>query len=467
MSNLYILSEERPKKSVIKQLLILAQSKINNLKSSKKIENTDNNLIIRPEFIENKFTFNYIIEGIKLEGIQKIIIKLSKGTSSFIDFLIFMQEEEPIHNKKNNLIFAVEETKTRDSESRNTGVYQRATKFVFFEYFYPNVPIYMLYNDSNKDTDKKPSDTSIFGTNMYKILGVDLIGKNDKWFNPFKSIDKLINFKNSMRKPPNNNTPIVIQKFLNCIKISGRLEKPIGKGNIGHDPNIGALALISSTIRKLGWNKEITIIDHGVTQKYVDKNFRNKFLRICAILNINLENIDLDYQKIKSNMPYNYWKYEESSEKVADIFLHLLCDYYDIATIYENHAGSERGYFITSNNENIVLPKKDKNKNLYYIPDVIIKNDEFRELLLIEGKVYNKWKDGVKELYNYDNLEEDYIFKYYKDYNITRWVTLYSSTSKNDLPHEKVLLVLNNKGEINLNKEAPKWLNLIIRNIKR
>jgi len=273
VSNLYILSEERPKKSVIKQLLILAQSKINNLKSSKKIENTDNNLIIRPEFIENKFTFNYIIEGIKLEGIQKIIIKLSKGTSSFIDFLIFMQEEEPIHNKKNNLIFAVEETKTRDSESRNTGVYQRATKFVFFEYFYPNVPIYMLYNDSNKDTDKKPSDTSIFGTNMYKNLGVDLIGKNDKWFNPFKSIDELINFKNSMRKPPNNNTPIVIQKFLNCIKISGRLEKPIGKGNIGHDPNIGALALISSTIRKLGWNKEITIIDHGVTQKYVDKKF--------------------------------------------------------------------------------------------------------------------------------------------------------------------------------------------------
>ncbi|PTL03837.1 hypothetical protein, partial [Staphylococcus haemolyticus] len=135
--------------------------------------------------------------------------------------------------------------------------------------------------------------------------------------------------------------------------------------------------------------------------------------------------------------------------------------------IYENHAGSERGYFITSNNENIVLPKKDKNKNLYYIPDVIIKNDEFRELLLIEGKVYNKWKDGVKELYNYDNLEEDYIFKYYKDYNITRWVTLYSSTSKNDLPHEKVLLVLNNKGEININKEAPKWLNLIIKNIKR
>lgn len=468
MQNVYILSEERPKKSVVYQLLLLVQSHLNNknIKENEilRLNEEKTNFKIIPEIIDGRFTFNYLVKGIEIEGINSIIIKLSKGYSSFVDFLVFIQNEIPNPEKENNLIFGVEETKTRDSESRNTGVYQRGSKFVFFEHFYPDSKLYMLYNDSNKDSKVKPSETSVFGTSLYKNLDVSLIGKDDKWFESFRSIEDLIEFKSSMRKPPKGNVPVDINLDLNknLITISGRLAKPANAGNIGHDPNIGALTLISSVLRKLGWNGKIVITRHGVSQTYINRNKKNKFLLLCSILNIELENIEMDLTEIKAYIPSQYWKYENTSEKVTDIFLHLLCDYFDIPAIYENHAGSERGYFITEN-QNIVIPKKNKMNQLYYIPDVVIANHKEKELLLVEGKTYENWKKGIQELENYPTFEEDFLKKYYPDYQFSKWVTLYSSNNQDELPHKDVLLNVNNLGQINLSDNSPKWLEKIMK----
>lgn len=470
MSNLYILSEERPKKSVITQLILLSEERLK--KDSKKKHKVSDDLEekvlsaseepldikIIPEIINGKFTFNYYVDGYSSKCFDKIIIKLSKGYSSFMDFLVFYQDKQPDPSKSNKLLFAVEETKTRDSESRNTGVYQRGTKFIFFNHYFPDTPIYMLYNDSNEDSEKQPSDTSIFGTNLYKNLEVEILGKDDRWFSSFSSIEDLINFKSNMRKPPKSNVPMEIMKNNDVIYISGILSKPKDKGNVGHDPNIGALSLISAVLRKLGWCGDIIITKHGVRQEYVNANKKNKFLLMCGILNIKLEGLDLNYKEIQANMPKNYWKYEESSEKIADIFLHLICDMHGIPAIYENHAGSERGYFVDSKMKNIVILKKNIHKELYYIPDVLIANHQGKELLLIEGKVYEKYHQGVLELENYTTFEEDYLKKYYSAYKYEKWVTLYSSKGMQTLPHEKVLLLINSEGTIVLNDKAPEWL---------
>ncbi len=464
MKNIYILSEERPKTSVVYQLLLLVRSHLNIKPTDEEENHHINNIKILPEINKGRFTFNYLVKGINIEGIDNIVIKLSKGYSSFVDFLVFVQDHAPNPEGENNLIFGVEETKTRDSESRNTGVYQRGSKFVFFEYFYPNTKLYMLYNDSNEDSKVKPSETSIFGTSLYKNLDVTLLGKDEKWFTAFKSIEDIIAFKSSMRKPPIGNVPVDIKlyKNKNLITISGRLAKPANAGNIGHDPNIGALTLISGALRKLEWSGRIVITKHGVSQSYINRNKKNKFLLLCSILNIELEGISMNLQEIKEYMPSHYWKYENSSEKVTDIFLHLLCEYYDIPAIYENHAGSERGYFINKN-QNIVIPKKNKLKQMYYIPDVVIANHQEKELLLIEGKTYANWRKGIKELENYSTFEEDFLNKYYSDYKFSKWVTLYSSNKKKDLPHKDILLNINNLGEINYSDYSPNWLKKIMK----
>ena len=76
---------------------------------------------------------------------EHIYIKTVSGSSSFLDFLLFKQIDAPTEGcTSDNLIMAIEETKTSDDESRNTGVYQRGSKFVYITPYYDDVKLYMF-----------------------------------------------------------------------------------------------------------------------------------------------------------------------------------------------------------------------------------------------------------------------------------------------------------------------------------
>jgi len=393
VDNLWILTEERPKPSVILQIIEMYCKDF----GDRIIKNKE--IKIKPHIQNGYFKFVYEVEGLAVSKAAKILIKIVSGNSSFLVFLVFKQVNEPTEGSKNdNLIMAVEETKTSDDESRNTGVYQRGSKFVYIKAYYKNVKLYMLYNEElGARENKKPSDTSIFGTNILLTLGVTIVGKDtSKWFKPFKSLDELISFKAQMRKPPNGNVPIVISKFQDRIEISGRLAKPVEAGNIGHDPNIGALAMISACIRKLGWEKDIVITEHKVKQIYINNTKgKNKFLYICSLLGMRLDKITMP-QKV--TLPGLYWHYEKKSEKMADILLHMQAMYHGMYTVYENHAGCERGYFRTKTGKLIALPKKDQNGVNLYLPDVVLYDEATKHILLIEGKKLSNLQQGIAEL---------------------------------------------------------------------
>lgn len=449
MENLWILTEEKPKVSVIKSIIDLYISNYND-----KIKN-DSQIKIKPDIENGIFLFSYSVEGISLKNIADIKIITVSGSSSFFDFLVFKQNDKPKEGSLDGLLMAIEETKTSDDESRNTGVYQRGSKFVFINAYTKNAKLYMLYNDELEcREDKKPSDTSIFGTNMLLTINVSILGKDiSKWFKPFKTYNDLIAFKSKMRKPPTGNVPIEIKKFSDRIEISGRLAKPADAGNIGHDPNIGALSIISKTLRCLGWKERIIITQHGVTQGYINKSKGDKFLYICQLLNIELEGLSIP----KQNLPTNYWHYENKSEKIASILLHIAGEYCGLREVYQNHAGCERGYFKDINNNLITLPKKDQNNINLYIPDLILHDPVTKNILLIEGKKLSTLNAGIKEIEDYDSIENEFIKKYYPDCNIYRYVSIFGG-KKNNLPHKKVLLYLNEAGEIIINPDAPKFI---------
>lgn len=185
MDNLWILTEERPKPSVIKTILKTYCEDFN-----ERLDDSNEEISIDPCIRGGAFSFLYEVVGVRVSGSDRIFIKTVSGSSSFLDFLLFKQEEEP--NEKsdgNNLLMAIEETKTRDNESRNTGVYQRGSKFVYIESYHRSVALYMLYNEELEARKmKKPSGTNIFGTNMLLTLGVKVIGKDvNRWFKPFSS----------------------------------------------------------------------------------------------------------------------------------------------------------------------------------------------------------------------------------------------------------------------------------------
>lgn len=457
VDNLWLLTEERPKASVIIQIINMYCTDFND-----SITLCDN-VKIRPCIKNGIFQFIYQVEGLTVKNAASIFIKTVSGSSSFLDFLLFKQTNAPAEGStSDNLLMAIEETKTNDDESRNTGVYQRGSKFVYISPYYPNAKLYMLYNEElGARENKRPSDTSIFGTNILLTLGVTIIGKNiAKWFKPFQSLEELISFKANMKQPPAGNIPITITKYNNYIEISGRLSKPANAGNIGHDPNIGALSMISKCIRALGWDKEIIITMHGVSQSYINKTHgKNKFLYICNILNIKLKDIQMP---ASVSLPESYWHYEMSSEKMTSILLHVLALYYGLHGVYENHAGCERGYFRTKNNTLITLPKKDLYGENLYLPDVVLYDNKTNYIILVEGKKLSTLQNGIEEIQYYGSIEKEYIEKYYPGATILRCVSIFGGNKTNYL-HKDVLIYMNLSGKIFINPYAPECIKTIFR----
>lgn len=457
MTNLWILTEERPKNSVV--LTILQEyCKIKNEQI------TCDEIVIIPKTKNGLFAFEYVVQGVSVSNVAKINIKIVSGYSSFMDYMLIEQEMEPANHSLDNIVFLMEETKTSDAESRNTGIGQRASKFTYANYYCPNVPKYMLYNEeATSDEDRTPTQTNIFGTNMLLAQDVKFIGKTMTHFAAFTSVDEMIAFKGRMRLPNKTNIPILLKKIAeDTITISGRLAKPKDAGNIGHDPNIGTITCIASTLRKLGWTKNIVVTQHGVSQNYASRNSGNKFIRICKILDIKLEGITLPDN---IELPEYYWQYAMSSEKVASILLHLTCQYAGIHGIYENHAGCERSYFREADGSFTTLHKKDAGgQDNLLLPDVVLRNDSTREIYLVEGKMYNKLAEGLHDIRGYDAIENEHIKPSYPGYKITRWITLFGG-DWTTLPHESVLIYCNNQGKVIINNAAPQAVKDAFKNI--
>jgi len=454
--NLWILTEERPKNEVLGQIL-------SKFAKDRGFAGFVDNLRLLPILDGDKFTFLYELVGFRSNNVDKVYIRTISGNSSFCDYLVFYQEATP--TPADEPIYAIEETKTDDSESRNTGVYQRCSKFVFLEYYYPNTTKIMLYN-LKIEQKKTPTATNIFGTRMLLTLGVEILGKDldPKTFVPFSSIDEMISLKDSMRQPPAGNVPITITKFSDRIEISGRLFK---SGGLSYDPNIGALSVICASLRKLGWSMDLVITQHGLSQSHV--NGRNKFILIANKLGIKIAGLSVP----AATMNKDYWHYEMSGEKLGTIFVHVVVESFTRGySIFENHAGSEKGYFIKADGDHIPLAKySDREKykagdksEIIFIPDLILIDIERSKIINIEGKKFQFRQDGIDELANYDYIEEHYIKANYPEFSIVRTVVLYGS-HENKLVEIEIGFLLNEDGALVLGIKAPELFVEAIKNL--
>jgi len=454
--NLWILTEERPKKEVIKEILL-------RFAKDRQFACFFGTLRILPVLENSKFSFLYEVVGFECNRVGKIYMKSISGTSSFVDFLVFYQNELP--NPSNTPIYAIEETKTDDSESRNTAVGQRSSKFVYINQYYPDTEKIMLYNFQITPKEK-PTKTNIFGTRLLLTIGVSFIGKelDERVFKPFSSIAEMIDFKRNMRRPPTGNVPILITQSDNVIKISGRLIK---SGSLSHDPNIGNLSILSAVIRKLGWSGKIVITRHGLEQRLLKSS--NKFIRIANELDIELDGLT----RPKAIDNAIYWKYESTGEKLGTIFIHIVVESFTEGySIFENHAGCEKGYFFTKEGKPLQVEKysdrtayKEGDKSqIISIPDLILIDFGRSEIINVEGKQYRFRQDGIDELASYVGIESRYINRYYPEFNIIRTVVLYGSKEKVIVEME-VGFLLNENGDLVLGIKAPELFKEAIKNL--
>lgn len=151
-----------------------------------------------------------------------------------------------------------------------------------------------------------------------------------------------------------------------------------------------------------------------------------------------------------------YWHYDKLSEKNGTIFVHLAAESEsEYTAIYENHGGCERGYFHTEDKV-ITIPKRTNDDIEIAIPDLILKNNNEKEILLIEGKKSENVQLGIQELEPYYIIENKIILKEYVDYKIDRWVVLYGDIVPDIFQKEYVLFQLFSNGKVWINSKAPR-----------
>ena len=454
--NLWILTEERPKKEVIREILL-------RFAQDRRFACFLDKLRILPILENGKFSFLYEVVGFQCSRVEKIYMKSISGSSSFVDFLIFYQDEQP--SVTDMPIYAIEETKTDDSESRNTGVGQRSSKFILVDQYYPDARRIMLYN-FRVIPKERPTDTNIFGTRLLLTLGVEFIGKklDPTVFTPFTSVSEIIDSKNRMHRPPAGNVPILITRSDDVITVSGRLIK---SGTLSHDPNIGSLSIISAVLRKLGWDGRIVITRHGLEQKHLRSN--NKFIRIANMLDVELDGLTRPRPMDRGE----YWQYEIGGEKLGTIFIHVVVENFtDGDAIFENHAGCEKGYFITKEGKPVQLEKysdreaykKGDRSKIVNIPDLIIIDFGRTQIINVEGKQYQFRQDGIDALGRFEEVEERYIRRYYPEFDIIRTVVLYGGR-EDEIIEVEVGFLLNENGELILGINAPKLFEEAIKNL--
>ena len=90
--NLWILTEERPKVETIETIL-------DEFVKDYKEKFEKNSIKIKPIFKDGKFSGKYEILGIKICNIEKIYLKIVSGEGSFVDYLVYREENFPNEKK--------------------------------------------------------------------------------------------------------------------------------------------------------------------------------------------------------------------------------------------------------------------------------------------------------------------------------------------------------------------------------
>jgi hypothetical protein len=423
--NLWILTEERSKKEVIKTIIEKSSEK-------KKLEIEIENLKIIPSITDDTFNHIFLVEGYKSKKINNIFIKLISGKSSFVDFLIFLQNEEPNPEQiLENCFYAIEETKTSTYESRNTAMGQRSSKFSSLNYYiqkhnYKIQPV--MYFSSTQAEEDNRSVNFVNRLLCHLESGIEFWGKDSSKFKKFKNLKELIKEKNDIAKTNTRtkDTPIKITIEKNILKISCLLANPGQKkkkkenkkkiiekesrytGRIGSDPNIGQVSLIAKGIRSLGWKKRIVVTHHQVKQERI---VGNKFTNFAKLLNIELENCILP----PTEFNLEYWSYVKDKEKVASILGQIILENKNMITIFDNHGGCEKSYFHAPDGNEIQI-SKEFSRNGGKIPDLVIKDDQKKLIYIYECKKIENIENAVEELNQFELFEKNYLKTYYPDY---------------------------------------------------
>lgn len=340
---------------------------------------------------------------------------LVKGSGSFVDYVVY---DTPNPTGETTPTFLMESTKTKDSESRNSSIFQRFTKFAVARQFFPDIPLFSYYNTIQEPTSR----TNDFGKRLLKTFGIKVydVTKSDLLIEtpPFSTVEDLIEAKNALGKKKGN---VSVRISRNADDHTYTITAKLSKGEstlISHDPNKGLVTGIASVIHTLDPNARFVITNHLVDIEKI-KEAKEKFWYANSLYDLRLEGCDLSSKNTFCKT--NYWSRDEKSEKSATINYQLYMEKNGWKTIYHNHSSSARSYLIDPFGNEHQVPKNTT------IPDVVVVHDDRKHIQICEGKIFKDRHKGVEQLNNLTNFIE-YLNKYYSGYTFERGLCIYAKT---------------------------------------
>ena len=419
-----ILTEETPNIEEIKLMCAAVGVNIDSTTNSDIIPKISYSIRRRQDKkqIRRKFRGVWIIETKSII----ITIRLFKGTTSSVDYLLFKGDVDLTTGNAGEALVILESTKTSDNGdgSRNTAVYQRITKFTTFDTMYPNFKgkkIMFWCNSFWKDT---LTPTATIGMRLMVTLNVKLYASNKGTFinikekysiKAYQSCDEIIKTKNAV-KQKKGNTSIRLSREENVISIGLKLDKGNGAnaGKISHDPNVGYLSATINAFEKFtkkpNQNKYI-IKNHNITQKYFDKFPKSKLWYSINDVNLEFEGCTI---KKRPRLPNKYFTIEsEMTEKLSTILYDQVSPN---ETIFSNHGGCALTCVKAPNDDDTLSVGRKMPR-----PDIVFRNDRLKEIWIIEGKIEKDLNKGIKQLSDVHlNGFMGLLNKLYPDYDIKK-----------------------------------------------
>ena len=345
-----------------------------------------------------------------------VVIELVKGSGSCVDYIIY---DHLNPDEKSEPILLVESTKTSDSESRNTAINQRFTKFPVAKMRFPRTPLILYYNTkqtANTATNRFGKRLlSTFGVKAYDVGGNNLLTDSP----PFTDVKEIMREKNSVKEKKGNVSVKIAEIAPHEYTISAKLSKGTST-KICHDPNKGLVTGIACAISIIDKEARFTITNHGVvTEKVVKPN--EKFWYANSGHDLKLEGCELSSKG--AHCPSKYWTRDTQSEKAATINYQIHMEKSGWVTVFHNHSSSARSYFTDEQGEEHQVPKG------ITIPDHVGVNKTDKLIRICEGKIQKDWKKGVDQLNNLTKFLE-YLQTYYQGYTIERGLCLYVTSIK-------------------------------------
>ena len=342
-----------------------------------------------------------------------IILRLVKGHGSFVDYIVY---DHANPNEVTSVpILLMESTKTDDSESRNTGINQRFTKFAVARHRFPSTPCVLFFNAEHKPT----TSTSSFGRRLlttFSVKAFDITGKDLLSDAPaFTSVDQLMLAKNSIKEKAGNVSVKIKITASHQYSISAKLSKGT-LTTVCHDPNKGLLTGIACAIYSLDPSASFIITEHGVDLTKLRAEPTDKFWYANNVYDLKLAGSSISSLGIKS--PSVYWTYETETEKASTILFQNCMEVRGMRIIYHNHSSSARSFFLDSTGKPSAVPKS------VTIPDLVFIDEAQKRVYICEGKIKKDILKGVAQL---DNLGKfiEYVLKHYPGYAVQRGLCLY------------------------------------------